>query len=150
MGVPSTNLNLNATLTQIQQIAANWKGYAQQAVTTLAAGNVNSDWVFSFLDTMRGNSLRLGTLGGTTGLDAYATGAIPGYAGTLSVDIAATTNASTACIDWVVTNFPKDSTNSFILSHTLNGDGTRTPRSFTPANTAGLRTNLTTFIATIS
>jgi len=150
MGVPATNLNLNTILTQVQQLCGNWRSYAQQAVTTLAAGSVNSDYVFSFLDVMRSNWTRLGVLAGAPGLDAYATQAIQGYAGTLSVDITATRNAAVAVVNWVVTNFPKDSTNSFILSHTLNGDGTRTPRIFTSTDTAGLRTALNSFIATIS
>lgn len=150
MGVPAANLSLANALSQVQQIAAGWKGYAQQAVATLQAGNVDSNWVFSFLDTMRSNYLRMNTLAGMVGLDTYAVQNIPGYGGTLSSDVAATQNAAVACVSWVVANFPKDSTNSFILSHTLNADGTRTPRTFAPADTAGLRTVLNAFIATIS
>jgi len=34
-------------------------------------------------------------------------------------------------ISWVTTNFPTDA-GGFITSYTLNADGSRTPRSFTP------------------
>ena len=43
-----------------------------------------------------------------------------------------------ACNDWIVANFPKDSTATYLMSHTINADGTRMARTFTPAQTAGL------------
>jgi hypothetical protein len=130
----------------IRSNAANWKAQAQNANISLAAGNVDSNFVFRMLDQLNGAITALNAWKAVSGLDAYATS--QAYIGTMSTDCTATVNAAQACINWVVTNFPVSAT--FLQAYTLNADGSRTPRTFTPANTAGLQTNLTAFVATIS
>ena len=125
------------------------KGYAQVALTTLQTQNVNTDWVFQFCDQMRFASANLVAQGSIAGLNAYATANIPGYSGTFTTDGEAIVTAIANCIAWVAANFPKDS-QGFLQGYTLNGDGSRTETSFTPTQTAGLQTLLTTLIATIS
>jgi hypothetical protein len=150
MTLPSAvNPMLNSALNTVLQQSANIKGQGQTIVATLAASSVTTDYVFWLLDQLRNVINSLNQVKDTVGLNAYATAQLPGYAGTMVNDIGATTAACQACIDWVVTNFPKDSTALFLLAETLNADGSRTPRSFTPAQTAGLRTALTSLIATI-
>jgi hypothetical protein len=129
----------------IRQNAANWKAQAQNANLSLAAGNVTTDFIFRMLDQLGTVVSSLTTWKAVTGLDTYATG--QAYVGTLSADCTSTISAANTCITWVFTNFP--TSGGFLQSHTLNADGTRTPRSFTPANTAGLQTDLTAFVATI-
>lgn len=131
----------------VRSNAANWKAQAQNANLSLAAGSVTTDFIFRMLDQLGGVITALTSWKGVTGLDTYATG--QSYSGTLSSDCTTTSNAAQTCITWVSANFPTSS-GGFLLGHTLNADGTRTPRSFTPANTAGLQTNLTAFVATIS
>jgi hypothetical protein len=133
---------------QIRVFAQSAKASAQGMLTTLQAGNVNSVWVFSLLDQLNGFISAMNGWKAIAGLDAYATA--QGYTGSISTDATACVTAAQACINWIVTNFPKDSTNTFILDFTLNADGSRTPRSFTPAQTAGLQTAISAFIATVS
>lgn len=130
----------------IRANAAGWKAQAQNANISLAAGNVDSNFIFRMLDQLGAVIGSLNAWKAVTGLDAHATG--QGYTGTMSSDCTATVNAAQACINWVVANFPVSAT--FLQAFTLNADGSRTARSFTPAQTAGLQTSLTSFIATIS
>lgn len=130
----------------IRSNAASWKAQAQNANISLAAGSVNSDFIFRMLDQLGGAIAALNLWKAVVGLDAFATG--QGYTGTMSADCTSSVTAAQACITWVSANFPAAS--GFLQSHTLNADGSRTPRSFTPAQTAGLQTNLTSFVATIS
>jgi len=146
MSLQSSNAMLaGEAYAAIRSNAAGWKAQAQNANITLAAGNVDSNFIFRMLDQLASVIVALNAWKVVTGLDTYATG--QGYTGTISADCTATVNAAQACINWVVANFPVSAT--FLQAFTLNADGTRTPRTFTPAQTAGLQTNLTAFVATI-
>lgn len=144
-----TKNSLVYALNVTQNCAAQAKDRATSAVAVMGAGPVDANFVFSLLDGLAGLIANLNSVKNTAGLDAYATAQVPGYAGTISSDITATVNAAQACIDWVVANFPKDSTATFLLAQSLNADGTRTMRGFTSAQTAGFRTALNTLLATI-
>lgn len=144
-----TQNSLSYALNVVQNYAAQAKDRATSAVAVMAAGPVNTVFIFSLLDALAGLIANLNLVKNTAGLDAYATGQVQGYAGTMSSDIAATISAAQACIDWVTANFPKDSTNTWLLAQQLGGDGTRTYRAFTSAQTAGLRTALNNLLATI-
>lgn len=144
-----TKNSLAYALNQVQNYAAQAKDRATSAVAVMTAGAVSTSFVFSLLDALNGLIANLNAVKNTSGLDSYATAQVPGYAGTMSSDITATVNAAQACIDWVTTNFPKDNTATWLLSETLNSDGTRTLRSFNTAQTAGFRTALNNLLATI-
>jgi hypothetical protein len=147
MALQSSNTMLaGEAYAAIRSNAASWKAQAQNANVSLAGGSVTSDFVFRMLDQLAGAIVALNTWKAVAGLDTYATG--QGYTGTMSADCASSVTAAQACIAWVVTNFPN--AGGFLQSHTLNADGSRTPRSFTPAQTAGLQTAMTAFVATIS
>lgn len=145
MTLQSSNTMLaGEAFSMIRSNAANWKAQAQNANLSLA-GSVNSDFIYRMLDQLAGAVAALNIWKAVAGLDAYATG--QGYVGTLSSDCTATASAATTCITWVVNNFPAAS--GFLQAYSLNADGSRTPRTFTSAQTAGLQTDLTAFIATI-
>lgn len=149
MTLPSAvNPYLGQAFIQVMGQAA---GIKQQATDALAqlAGSVDSTWIFNAADVMRNTISNFNRFSSVAGLNAYATAQIPGYAGTMTTDIATTVAATQACLDWIVANFPKDSTNLFILAQSLNADGTRTARIFTTVQTAGLQTRLQALIATI-
>lgn len=129
----------------IRNNAAGYKAQAQNALVSLA-GTVNSDFVYRMLDQLGGAVAALNTWKAVAGLDAYATA--QGYSGTMSSDCATTVSAAQTCIAWVVTNFPNSG--GFLQAYSLNADGSRTPRTFTTAQTAGLQSNLTSFVATIA
>jgi|SRR5882724_328523 len=144
----STTPYLGQALIQVLGQAAGIKQQATDALVTLT-GPVDTVWVFNAADIMRNTILNFNRFKNVTGLDAYATQQVPGYSGSMVTDITSTIAAIQSCLDWIVANFPKDSTNQFILAETLNADGTRTPRSFTSAQTAGLQTRLQALIATV-
>jgi hypothetical protein len=123
-----------------------WKAQAQNALSYIQTNSINSDYVFSLLNNLNGLISSISVASGVSGLNAYATSL--GYSGTIVSDAAAVSSAAQACITWVTSNFPKD-TGGFIQAYTLNADGTRTAASFTPTQTSGLQTALTSLIATI-
>lgn len=139
--------SLAYSLNAVQNVAAQAKDRTTSAVATMAAGPVDTIFVFSLLDALNGMIASLNAVKTTTGLDAYATAQVPNYAGTMSSDITATISAAQACIDWVVANFPANA--GFLLGQSLNVDGTRTQRNFTTVATAGFRTALNSLLATI-
>ncbi len=132
--------------TQIRSVAQGTRSGAQRFLTALQNSSVDTLLVFSILDAAKGFILNMNTWKTVAGLDAYATS--QGYSGTLTSDMTACVAAAQACIDWVVANFP--TSGGFMQAFSLNVDGSRAPRSFTPAQTAGLQSALTAFMATIS
>lgn len=149
MALPASTTSLPFVLYEIQSLAVSIKSVAQSALATLQAGSVNSDWIFNFLDRFYSLGVSLNTWAQVPGLNAAATAHIPSYSGTLTTDISTTTSAGLACISWIVTNFPKDSTGQYVMAYKINADGSRTPTTFTSSQTAGLQTLLQSFIATI-
>ena len=141
---------LNQALIQILGQSAGIKGQATDALATLQAGPVSTQWAFNLIDILTDGIGRLDRFKTVNGLDAYATAQVPGYAGTMTTDIAATRAALVDCRDWVVANFPKDSTNTWLLAYQMAADGTRTMRTFSTAQTAGLQTKLQALIATVA
>lgn len=142
-----TSRSMAYALNLVQNYAAQAKDRATSAVTVMAAGSVDTTFFFGLLDALNGLIANLNAVKNTAGLDAYATSQVPGYTGTMTTDITATVNAAQACIDWVVANFPAST--GFLLGQSLNADGSRTMRTFTPAQTLGLRNALTSLLATI-
>lgn len=142
-----TKNSLAYALNQVQNYAAQAKDRATSAVAVMAAGPVDTLFVFSLLDQLNGLIAGLNAVKSTAGLDAYATVQVSSYVGTMSTDITATINAAQACIDWVVANFPSNT--GFLMGEQLNANGTRTQRSFSTVQTAGFRTALNSLLATI-
>jgi hypothetical protein len=147
MALPSSTSSMGTALAQVQNIAASVKSQAGNVLVSLQTGPVNTIFIFQMLDQLNGLITSLNALSATTGLNAYATAQLPGYVGTMTTDITATVNAAQASINWVVTNFPAAS--GFLQAFSLNANGTRTPASFTSAQTAGLQTLIQALIATI-
>lgn len=146
MALQSSNTMLaSEAFDAVRQNARGWKAQAQSALATLS-GTVNSDFIFHMLDQLAGAINALNTWKAIANLNTYATG--EGYPTTMVTDCTACATAAQACIDWVTTNFP--ASGGFLQSHVLNADGSRAPRTFTTAQTAGLQTALTNFIATIT
>lgn len=146
----STTPFLNQALIQVLGQAAGTKAQAQDALATLQAGPVTADWVFNFLAQANAAISNFNRFKNVTGLDAYAQAQVPGYGGTMSADITGVVAAIQTCVNWVVTNFPKDSTKTYLLAYTaLASDGSKTPRSFSSTQTSQLQTNLQALIALI-
>lgn len=147
MALQSSNTMLaSEAFAVIRQNAAAWKAQAQNANAFMAANSVDSNFIYRLLDQLGAAVTALNTWKIVSGLDAFATS--QGYAGTLSTDCGSTVTAAQSCIAWVVANFPNSA--GFLQAFSLNADGSRTARVFTPAQTAGLQTSMTAFVATIS
>ncbi len=149
MAFPASTLpSLASVLQNLQNVAASVKAQAGNALITLQTGPVSSLFIFQVLDQVNGLIAYLNQVQATAGLNAYATAQCTGYTGTLTTDITAVINAAQAIINWIVANFPTD-TGGFIQAFKLNADGSRTAALFTSAQTAGLQSAITSFIATI-
>jgi hypothetical protein len=150
MTLPSSSSPyLGQAFIQVMGQSAGIKAQAIAALGQLQSGNVDANWIFNAVDIMRDAITRFNLYKNVAGLNAYATAQVSGYAGTMTTDITTTIAAIQDCMDWIVANFPKDTTAVYILAFTMAADGSRTPRLFTPAQTAGLQTKLQTLIATI-
>ena len=154
MTVPASIQALNQVLENALGLCQQAKSQAGNAIVSLQAGNVTSDFFLlpgsGALDQLRSVVSSLAIYSATPGLNAFATASLPGYAGTLTTDLSATSTASTNAINWVVANFPTNGGSpAYLLAYVLNADGSRTPRSFTPSNTAPFVTLLQALIATI-
>lgn len=134
----ATGMLASEAFNLVRNYVPQYKAAASGAASTMAATSVNTDYIFSVLDKLNACISNLNTWKVVSGLDTYATG--QGYPNTMSSDCTALITAAQTCINWVVTNFPNSG--GFLLGHVLNADGTRTPRTFTPAQTAALQTDL--------
>lgn len=130
-------------------IRSNAMGAKQQAngyLTSMQSGNVTTTFAFQVLDQTRNFIANMQGWGAVNGLDAYATG--QGYSGSMAADVNTCITAAQAMIAWAVNNFP--AAGGFLQAETLNADGSRTMRQFTPAQTGGWQTAVSNFIATIN
>ena len=150
MAVPASTQALDQVLENALGLCQQIKAQSGNAIISLQSGNVTTDFIFQCLDQLRWTVSSLTAYGATAGINAFASSALPGYAGTLTTDMSATSMAATNAINWVVANFPTDaSTHTYLLGYILNADGSRTPRTFTPAQTSGFVTLLQNLISTI-
>jgi len=149
MAFPASNaVALSSTLQNLQNVAYGTKSQAQNAIITMQANNIDTNFVFQILDQLRSFMTLLASVAGIPNLDAYANAQCPGYNGSLTADGTAVFNAAQGVINWVVANFPVDA-QGYLQAFKLNSDGSRAPASFNPGQTTGLVTVLQAFIATI-
>ena len=147
MALPTTTSS-PVVVQQVQGLSQQLKAFAQNALTSLQ-GAVDADFIFDFTSRFYNTGAMLNQYAGTPGLDGMATQVIPGYSGSMTADINATTAAGQNVINWIVTNFPKDA-QGYAQAYTINANGSRSAAQFAPSATAGLRTLLQTFINTIN
>jgi hypothetical protein len=135
------------TLRVVNVRAIQMKQQAQGARDTMAAESVPSKTIIDVFLRLRGDRAAFDAAKAVPGLAAYAREQYDNPA----LDIVAEFNAMTSAIDnvtnWISTNFPKDG-GGFLLAQTLGANGP-VDRMFTPAQTAGLRTQLDALIATV-
>jgi hypothetical protein len=124
------------------------KGDCVQVRNAAAADNTSSSTILRVFTHLRVYRAKLSALSSTPGLADYARAQknAPG------LDVVAEFNALMAAIDgvtgWIAVNFPTDG-GGFLLERTLGANGP-VERQFTPAQTAGFRTQLDTVIAAIT
>lgn len=139
---------LSFVLEGIDQRILKVKQQAQALRTDAAAGAIQSGRILSTHQYLRAERAALTAAASTPGLAQYARD----QKNNQTLDVVAEFTAVIAAIDqvvgWIETNFPKDA-GGFLLERTLGADGPL-ERTFTPAQTAGFRTQLDSLIAMIA
>lgn len=144
-----------STATQAQGLqtammqAAIIKQRAQGYSVEFAAGNTNVNRIFQAMDDIRSALDVFNATAAIPGIGSYAQAQFNDPAYNVATEFTAMVNAVQGVVNWVVTNFPKDGS-GFILGYKFNADGSRVPSTFTPAQTAGLRSALDSLAAAIS
>ena len=118
---------------------ARLKNRCEVVHSRLAAQSVESDEIIAWYRSMAIESARALNAAATPGIVAYAQVVEdnPGY--DVAAELTALSDACVACNTWIETNFPD--TNGWLLAYTIAG-GVVTQRTFSPAQTAGLRTQI--------
>ena len=146
MAYPTGMLSL--TLQDIDRRAASLKAYCQRASDSMLAGNIGSATVFDLFIRLKGDRAVFSAAASVPGLADYA----KIQKNSPNLDVVAEFTSMLSAIDgvttWISTNFPKDGS-GFLLAQTWGANGP-VDRTFAPAVTAGLRTQLATLIGSIS
>lgn len=125
-----------------------FKAQAQNALLSMQAGPVDSNFIYRTLDQAAAAIVALNTWRVTPNLDTYATSLF--YPGSLAADCLLTVTALQNYINAVVAAFP--TSGGFALDNTLSAvDGSRAARQFTPAQTtsSNLQSTLAAVVASI-
>lgn len=146
MAYPTGMLSL--TLEEIDQRLLSLKRFVQQLRAASATGNILAQDILGCYTFLKRERAFLVTRAAVSGLSAYA----QAQKNQPGLDVVAEFNTVIATLDavtgWMASNFPQDG-NGFLLSHSFGPDGL-VDRQFTPAQTAGLRTQLDTVLAAIA
>ena len=141
MAFPSAT-PLATALQHILAETASLKVFATNRVATLAAGSQTADYILDIHTKMVKVDAMLATAAATPGLAAYAKAQFDNESLDIAAEFTALRAAVQAVRDHVETAVPKDGSGYWLLhqfvAHVV------TPRTFAPANTATLRTLLTT------
>ena len=120
-----------------------------QIAVQLLAGTVTANQVFQIVDNLRSPLQIFAQVAAIPGIAAYAQAQFNDATYDVATEFTNMVNTINAVVNWVVTNFPKD-TGGFAQAYTLTADGSRTATVFTPAQTAGLTAAINAVIASIS
>ena len=130
-------------------LARTLKGQAQILRDTSAAGNIGFTLIERFFEFIVAANARFEQLKAVPGIAQYAKDQVDNQL----IDIVAEFNAmQTAIVDvitWVTTNIPKDGS-GYLLVRQIDVGNNIVDRQFTPAQSAGLRTQLDALLATIA
>ena len=148
MALIASQVTKKKALDKIMERALYIRSMAQRAVARLAT-NTGADYILALLDELNAGRAELNSYASTPDLAGYARDQLNSPSYDVVTEYGATMAAMQNVSAWVVANFPKDA-NGFVLSHTMDAEGVRTPRQFTPAQTSGLVTQLNALISTIA
>lgn len=153
MAFPSSTGSRAFTLDRALQTAQNQAGatkvQAQSLSISCAAGNVPAKTILDAVSSFADAKATFNKCAATSGLAAYAQAQV-GDA-TIASEFTAMTSAIDAVVSSVMSTFPKDSTNTFLLitSFTPDGTGKTQQQTFTAAQLAPLKSLLDALVASI-
>jgi hypothetical protein len=113
-----------------------------------AAGPVRGDRILGYAATIANCRDDLVRYTAVNGIEAYVRSQINNPTLNLVAEYTAMLTQITATRAWIISNFPHDASN-YLLYQTLDGAGRIVVRTFSPAETATFRTQLTALLATI-
>jgi hypothetical protein len=143
--------NVEAAWRRAREIAGTVKQRTNALSTASAAGSIPSTDILGYAQLLADAKTKLQAAASVSGIAAYAQEQI----GDPTFDVVASftdmMSGINGVIAWIITNFPKDG-NGFLLAKTFTVDnsGRTQDRTFTPAQTATLRTTLASLAATIN
>ena len=133
---------------EIRTAAGHVKNVTSRLFNDAQAGNIDAVRVVQYSETLANSNDRFARYTVVPGLVAY----VREQVNDTSIDIVAEYQTMleqiSAVRNWIMTNFPKDAS-GYLLYHQFGADGRIVQRTLTPAQTAGLRTQLAALIATI-
>lgn len=130
---------LDGTYEQFKVQVERLDSRCQGAIDEMAASTVDSESIISLYRYLTNAKTRLNNFASIPGVVQYVKDAEDDQTYDISTEITAVTSAITDTQSWIETSFP--SSGGYLLFLRII-DSVITPRSFTPANTAGLRTEL--------
>lgn len=142
-----TRRSLAAALDRAQSQADTIKRLSESANVSMAGGAVTSSFVLSMLANLRAAKDVFDETSALPGMAAFALAQLNDNIDVIA-GFLAMTNALTAAGAWIIQNIPKAADGALKLED-MDAFGNRTERTFSTAQTAGLRTLLDTLIATI-
>lgn len=152
MAFPSTassTASLEEALKQVTSYAGLVKQRTQGILTASNAGPVDGAAIVNYLRDLVVAKTKLNERASVPGLAAYAQTQYNDPTLNITTEYNNMLTAINNTIVWISTNFPKDA-NGYLLYEQIGGDGTVAYRSFTTAQLATFRTQLTALIATIA
>lgn len=144
MPFPSNN-PLSEVLRHSREQAGLIKGASTALRTRAAAGPIGARDAIAFLDMLRNLRAELAAAAARPGIDAYAT---EQHGRSIAADYTNMIAAMDDAISWLAAALPKNA-QGYLLIEQIDASGVRTERSFTTAETAGLRTRLDALAATV-
>lgn len=135
------------TYAAIRSRATQLKKFATDSKALMLAGPVSASAIRQLLDLFIQGKAELQTASGVSGIVEYAKAQEGDAAYDVAAEFTAMLSACTGVIDWIVANVPTNS--GYVLTEQWSASGV-TLRTFSTSQTAGLRTTLDTFIATVN
>ncbi len=139
---------LSTTLFEIQQIAGNIKARSTSARDRAAVENVTALAILDLQASLKKGLDRLNVLKTASGLAAYAQEQLDDLGFDIVAEFTVMLTEVQLVLDQIKSDLPT-SPGGFVESRRIEPDDTITNNTFTPSQTAGLRTRLNALIATI-
>lgn len=133
---------------RLRQTASNAKLLAATSRAAMLAGPVSANAVRQLLESFITAKAEFVAAAAVPGIAAYAQAQEGDANYDVAAEFSAMNTAATNVINWIVNNMPKGAS-GHVLTETWSAAGIAT-RTFSTAETAGLRTVLDAFIATVS
>jgi len=150
MAFPASTLTTQDAWDEMRKLAIRAKSAAGVLSVDSLAGDTNRDRYVRLQRILDQIIDRWLILQAVPGLEAYARDQINDPVLNLQAEYIAMRDAGIALRSWIFSNIPIDSGSGAALLYSVDADGNQISLTFSTAQTTTFRTNVTTFVATIS